>query len=199
MRAGDDDVDLARALADRIADLVEPLRQRRQAGRKAGRDGGDRNAGALERLRPPGRPWSDRRRPRRPSAARRQGRARRGGRRDSGRRALAQSRRTRPGVSSPASVVRSMQVTAFTSQAAWYSFLTERRVVSVAARRSTRARLTSIVSNQSSVERRALVARMTVVPSITARVEPFGTTLSTDAPAFALVFASAAAACRSYP
>ena len=50
MRAGDDDVDLARALADRIADFLQPQRQRRQPGGKAGRDRGDRNAGALERL-----------------------------------------------------------------------------------------------------------------------------------------------------
>ena len=42
-----------------------------------------------------------------------------------------------------------MQVIAFTSQAAWYSFLTERRVVSVAARRSTALALTPWLSNQS--------------------------------------------------
>src|SRR5208282_3293289 len=42
-----------------------------------------------------------------------------------------------------------MQVIAFTSQAAWYSFLTERRVVSVAARRSTALALTPTLSNQS--------------------------------------------------
>ena len=41
-----------------------------------------------------------------------------------------------------------MQVSAFTSQAAWYSFLTERRVVSVAARRSTALALTPTLSNQ---------------------------------------------------
>ena len=50
MRAGDDDVDLARALANRIADLLEPLLQGREPGRKAGRDGCDRNPRALERL-----------------------------------------------------------------------------------------------------------------------------------------------------
>ena len=50
MRAGDDDVDLAGALADRIADLLEPLRQRRQAGREAGRDRSHRDAGAFQRL-----------------------------------------------------------------------------------------------------------------------------------------------------
>ena len=41
-------------------------------------------------------------------------------------------RRTRPGVSSPASVVRSMQLSARSSQAAWCAFLTERRVPIVA-------------------------------------------------------------------
>ena len=50
MSAGDDDVDLARALADRVADLVEPQLQRREAGGKAGRDGGDGNSRAFERL-----------------------------------------------------------------------------------------------------------------------------------------------------
>ncbi len=49
MGAGDDDVDLARALADRVADLLEPQLQRHEAGGKAGRDGGDRNARAVER------------------------------------------------------------------------------------------------------------------------------------------------------
>ena len=67
----------------------------------------------------------------------------------SGRRALAQSRRTRPGVSSPESVVRSMQVIAFTSHAACHSFLTDRRVVRVAARSSTALALTPTLSNQS--------------------------------------------------
>ena len=41
-----------------------------------------------------------------------------------------------------------MQVSAFTSHAAWCSFLTERRVVSVAARRSTALALTPTPSNQ---------------------------------------------------
>ena len=50
MSAGDDDVDLARALANRIADLVEPLLQGREPGGKAGGDGGDRNPRTLERL-----------------------------------------------------------------------------------------------------------------------------------------------------
>ena len=49
MGAGDDDVDLARSLADRVADLLEPELQRHEAGGKAGRDGGDRNARAVER------------------------------------------------------------------------------------------------------------------------------------------------------
>src|SRR5258706_5552072 len=60
----------------------------------------------------------------------------------SGRRALAQSRSTFPGVSSPCSVVRSMQVIARSSHAACHSFLTVRGVESVAARRSTALRLT---------------------------------------------------------
>ena len=50
MGAGDDDVDLARALPDRIADLLQALLQGGEPGRKAGRDGGDRNPRALERL-----------------------------------------------------------------------------------------------------------------------------------------------------
>ena len=50
MGAGDDDVDLARALADRVADLLEPQLERHEAGGKAGRDRGDRNARAFERL-----------------------------------------------------------------------------------------------------------------------------------------------------
>src|SRR2546427_9403734 len=55
--------------------------------------------------------------------------------------ALAQSRSTLLGVSSPWSVVRSTQVTARSSQAACHSFLTVRRVGMVAARRSTALRL----------------------------------------------------------
>ena len=117
--AGDDDVDLVRALADRVVDFGEAQLQRRQAGGKAGRDRGDGNAGAGERL-DGGRDHrgidadraDGRRRSARPSASSKSS--------SSGRRALAQSRRTRPGVSSPESVVRSMQVSALTSQAAWY-------------------------------------------------------------------------------
>src|SRR6266581_7509982 len=60
----------------------------------------------------------------------------------SGRRALAQSRSTFPGVSSPCSVVRSMHVIARSSHAACHSFFTVRRVGMVAARRSTALRLT---------------------------------------------------------
>ena len=71
---------------------------------------------------------------------------------------MAQSRRTRPGVSSPDSVVRSMQVIAFTSHAAWYSFLTDRRVVRVAARRSTALALTPTLSNQSGASGAARIA-----------------------------------------
>src|SRR5690606_26889107 len=64
--------------------------------------------------------------------------------------ALAHRRRTRPGVSSPASVVRSMRVMALSSQAACHSFLTLRLVVRVAARRSTALRLTRESRTQSS-------------------------------------------------
>src|SRR5579859_7987483 len=56
-------------------------------------------------------------------------------------RALAHSRRTVPGVSSPCKVVRSMQVTARSSHAACQAFLTLRRVGKVAARRSVALRL----------------------------------------------------------
>src|SRR5262245_34082503 len=52
-------------------------------------------------------------------------------------RALAQSRCTLPGVSSPESVVKSMTLTARSSQAACHCFFTVRRVPIVAARRST--------------------------------------------------------------
>src|SRR5213594_3813879 len=69
-----------------------------------------------------------------PSASIRSGR--------SGRRALAQSRSTFPGVSSPCSVVKSMQVIARSNHAACHSFFTVRRVGMVAARRSTALRLT---------------------------------------------------------
>src|SRR5712691_8155971 len=55
--------------------------------------------------------------------------------------ALAHSRSTLLGVSSPCSVVRSMQVMARSSHAACHSFLTVRRVGMVAARRSTALRL----------------------------------------------------------
>ena len=54
-----------------------------------------------------------------------------------------------PGVSSPASVVRSMQVMARSSQAACHSFFTVRRVGRVAARRSTALRFTRTASTQS--------------------------------------------------
>ena len=64
-------------------------------------------------------------------------------------RALAHSRRTLPGVSSPESVVRSMHVIARSSHAACHSFLTVRRPGSVAARRSTALRLTRTASTQS--------------------------------------------------
>src|SRR3954470_12967401 len=67
-----------------------------------------------------------------------------------GRRALADSRRILPGVSSPERLVRSMRVTARSSHAACHSFLTVRLVRSVAARRSTALRLTLSSSTQSS-------------------------------------------------
>ena len=50
MGAGDDDVDLARPLPDRIADLLQPLLQGGEPGRKAGRDGSNRNPRAFERF-----------------------------------------------------------------------------------------------------------------------------------------------------
>ncbi|CAG9256977.1 hypothetical protein PUN4_280070 [Paraburkholderia unamae] len=63
-------------------------------------------------------------------------------------RAFMHRRCTRPSVSSPLSVVRSMQVMAFSSQAACASFLTARRVPSVAVRRSTADWLTRSASSQ---------------------------------------------------
>ena len=47
--AGDDDVDLTRALGHSVADLLEPLLQGREPRGKAGRDRSDRNPRALER------------------------------------------------------------------------------------------------------------------------------------------------------
>ena len=64
-------------------------------------------------------------------------------------RAFAHRRRTLPGVSSPASVVRSMHVTARSSQAACHAFLTERRAPSVAARRRVALGLTCEAATQS--------------------------------------------------
>ena len=106
------------------ADFRETLRERGEPGRKPGGDRGDGNARALERLH--GRRArsvidADRARPgweaaTAPIASSRSART--------GRRALAQSRRTRPGVSSPESVVRSIRVTARSSHAACHSFLT---------------------------------------------------------------------------
>ena len=63
-------------------------------------------------------------------------------------RALAQSRRTLPGVSSPASVVRSIMVMARRSQAACQSFLMLRRVVRDWARRWVALRLTRVARTQ---------------------------------------------------
>ena len=64
-------------------------------------------------------------------------------------RALAQSRSTRPGVSSELSVVRSIRVMALSSQAACHSFLTVRRVPMVEARRSSAERFMRTRSTQS--------------------------------------------------
>src|SRR5258706_2135316 len=77
-----------------------------------------------------------------PSASRRS--------RRTGWRALAHSLRTRPGVSSPASVVRSIQVMARRYQAACHSFFTVRRLGRVAARRSAALGLTRTSRTQSS-------------------------------------------------
>src|SRR4051812_9639345 len=66
-----------------------------------------------------------------------------------GLRALAQRRRTLLGVSSPESVVRSIQVMARNSQAACHSFLTVRRVTSVVALRSTALLLMRVPYTQS--------------------------------------------------
>ena len=130
MGAGDDDVDLvARPRRPRIrsrraaAAAASGRRERRSATEATGMP---EPSSALHRRRDHRRIDADR-------ADRRRvvGEAERGERvrRSSGRRALAHRRRTRPGVSSPASVVRSMQVSACTSHAAWWSFLTERRAV----------------------------------------------------------------------
>src|SRR5713101_2915652 len=66
-----------------------------------------------------------------------------------GRRAFAHKRRTRSSVSSPESVVRSMQVMALSSHAACDSFFTVRRVTRVWARRSAALVLTRTASTQS--------------------------------------------------
>jgi hypothetical protein len=66
-----------------------------------------------------------------------------------GLRALALSRLTLPGVSSPDSVVRSMSVIARASHAACHSFFTVRRVGMVAVLRSTALRFTWIARTTS--------------------------------------------------
>ena len=48
--AGDDDVDLRGASFDGAANLLDALGERREAGGESGGNGGDRNAGALERF-----------------------------------------------------------------------------------------------------------------------------------------------------
>ena len=127
VRAGDDDVDLLRTRLDRGLDLRQPLRKRREARRKAGRDRGNRDTAARAGPRPRSRRTHGRRRPAptwsgtsaMPRASSRSGRT--------GWRALAQRRRTRPGVSSPIRVVRSISVMARSSQPACWAFLTLRR------------------------------------------------------------------------
>ena len=132
--------------------------ERREAVREGGGDGGDRDAGALERRR---------RRSRRRRGRRRR---RRAGCRSSptprpsrislrtGWRALAQSRSTRPGVSSELSVVRSIRVMALSSQAACQSFLTVRRAPMVAARRSSAERFMRMRLDPVEIERKAGIA-----------------------------------------
>src|ERR1700756_621340 len=77
-------------------------------------------------------------------------------------RAFAHNRRTRSSVSSPESVVRSMQVIARNSHAACHSFLTVRRVTSVCARRSTAllfTRTATIKSRFSGIPRWGCISR----------------------------------------
>ena len=147
--AGDDDVDLVGAVGDRSLDLGEPRLERREARRKSRRHRGDRDAGAGKRLlrrRNEAVIDADRADGDRPvgEAERRQKLVLR-----AAACALAQSRATRPSVSSPYSVVRSMHWIALTSQAACHSFLTVRRVGSVAARRSTAERFTRTAATAS--------------------------------------------------
>src|SRR5208337_1811377 len=90
-----------------------------------------------------------------------------------GRRALAQSRRTRSSVSSPLKVVRSMQVMARSIQAICQSFFTVRRVTRVAARRSTALVFTRTCSSQS---------RFSEVPRFGASGRPFNTAIAVELP-----------------
>ena len=106
-----------------------------------------------------------------------------------GRRAFAARRRTRPGVSSPASVVRSMHRMAFRRKAAWYSFFTVLRAGKEAALRSVAERLTATPSNHSG-RRRVPLFRAWLTPSATARLEPFGTTLRTEMAGLACAFSN---------
>jgi hypothetical protein len=152
MGAGDDDVDLARALAHRPADFLQLSGSGIRPGGKAGGHRGDRDARALQRLYRMGhhgRVDADRADARHVIEAERLAQVAGGSAA-----CLGAQPATRAGVSSPASVVRSMQVIALTSHAACQFFLTVRRVVSVAARRSTADRLTrapSIHSTRSGV------------------------------------------------
>jgi hypothetical protein len=109
MLAGDDDVDLARAVGDRSLDLAQLHIMRHESRRKAGRDRSDRNVGSIEGFDRSGdEAMIDADRTGgdvaigKPSASRMSARI--------GAFALAQRRSTRSAVSSPLSVVRSMQV-----------------------------------------------------------------------------------------
>ena len=79
-----------------------------------------------------------------------------------GRRAFWHSLTTRPGVSSPDRVVRSMQVIALSSHAACHSRLTLRRVLRVLARRSAAERLNLDGFDPLEFQRRPKIARRLV-------------------------------------
>ena len=148
MLARDDDVDLLRAVAHRSFDFLELQVMRHKPRRKAGGNGRNRNAAALQRL--DGslhEAMINADRARMDVAV--------------GQSQLLQNifahRLLRLGakpahpraVSSPLNVVRSMQVTAFRSQAACASFLTVRRPGRLATRRSDAERLMRTSSIQS--------------------------------------------------
>ncbi len=140
--ARDDDIDFLGTIGNRSRDFVQFEFVGDQAGGESRRDRGDRNAAARECVDGGSRQSGDRRRPhpcetepaQRGAAADAQGIEQVGPDRLTGFRAEPPYT---PAVSSPLSVVRSMQEMALSSQAACASFLTERRVPSVATRRST--------------------------------------------------------------